>query len=170
MYGVFLLLLKHHGNPPGTKDLNWVFILYSAVLALDFLMLINFTMHIITPIENFASFGWAFVFMFAGVPYLAPLFAIFAAITGRQTLMKTMGNLNSMAIIFNIPLTMLLSIINRDDAVYLLLLTLMICAKIALSALGAKVRMFLINPRYSKNKVKLLKILSRQNHKMRVRE
>lgn len=152
------------------KDLNWVFTLYSAVLALDLMMLINFTMHIFTPAENYDKFGWAFLFVFFGVPYLAPFFAIIAAITGDSTLMKTMGNLNSIAIIFNIPLTMLLSIINGDDAVYLLLLTLMICSKIALSALGAKVRMYLINPRYSKNKVKLLKILSRQNHKLRLRE
>jgi hypothetical protein len=163
IFGIYLMLMKHHGSPPGTKDLNWIFTLYSAVLALDIMMLINFTMHIFTPIENFEHFGWAFLFVFLGIPYLSVYFAMIAAILGSDIALKSTNNMNSMMMMFNIPITAVLSMWNQDDPVYLLLLSLMVCCKIALSALGAKVRMFLVNPRYSKNKLKLLKILSRQN-------
>lgn len=170
IYGIYLMLMKHHGSPPGTKDLNWIFTLYSACLALDIMMLINFTMHIFTPLENFQMFGWAFMLTFLAIPYLSAYFAIIAAILGSDTALKATNNMNSMMIMFNIPITGFLSMWNQDDPVYLLLLALMVCCKIALSALGAKVRMFLVNPRYSKNKAKLLKILSRQNQKLQVRE
>jgi len=170
IYGMYLLFMKHQGSPPGMKDLNWIFTLYSALLALDIMMLINFTMHIFTPQENFKLFGWAFMFVFFAIPFLSPAFAIFSAITGSDTALKMTNNMNSLMICFNIPITMLLSMYNQDDPVYLLLLALIISVKIGLSALGAKVRMFLINPRYSKNKFKLMKILHRQNKKMQIRE
>jgi len=170
VYGMYLLFMKHQGSPPGMKDLNWIFTLYSAVLALDIMMLINFTMHIFTPSENFKLFGWSFMFVFFAIPYLSPAFALVAAITGSDTALQITNNMNALMITFNIPITMILSLWNHDDPVYCLLLTLMVATKIGLSALGAKVRMFLINPRYSKNKLKLMKILHRQNKKLEIRE
>lgn len=161
IYGIYLLFMKHQGSPPGMKDLNWLFTLYSAVLALDIMMLVNFTMHIFTPQENFKLFGWAFMFVFFAIPYLSPYFAVLAAMSGDDAALQSTTNMNSLVITVNIPITAALSMWNQDDPVYLLLLSLMVAAKVALSALGAKLRMFLVNPRYSKNKLKLLKILDR---------
>lgn len=110
------------------------------------------------------------MFVFFAIPYFSAYFAIIAAILGSDTALKATNNMNSMMIMFNIPITAFLSMWNQDDPVYLLLLSLMVCCKIALSALGAKVRMYLVNPRYSKNKLHLLKILSRQNKKLLIRE
>jgi len=106
------------------------------------------------------------LFTFFAIPYLSAYFALLAAILGSDTALKATNNMNSMMIMFNVPITAFLSMWNQDDPVYLLLLALMVSCKIALSALGAKVRMFLVNPRYSKNKLKLIKILSRQNQKL----
>jgi hypothetical protein len=78
--------------------------------------------------------------------------------------------MNSMMICFNIPLTVYLSWIKKDDIVYLLILAGMVAIKILISGISAKVRMYLINPRYSKNREKLDKILTRQNTKLKIRD
>lgn len=151
IYGVFLLLMKHHGSPTNSKDLYRIFALFAAVLTIDILLLINFTLHIFIPVTNFYEFGWLFFFIFFGIPYFSPLIAFFAAMTGNDQLLKTTGNMNSMMICFNIPLTVIFQWIYDDDPIYYLLLATMIFVKVCLSAVSAKVRMYLINPRYSKN-------------------
>ena len=71
---------------------------------------------------------------------------------------------------FNIPLTLFLSYLSHDDPQFLLMLTLMAFVKVAISGVSAKVVQHLINPRYAKNQQKLKKILSRQSHKLALRE
>ena len=71
---------------------------------------------------------------------------------------------------FNIPLTFILSLAQGDDPIYGITLLLMILVKVLMSMLSAKVRMFIINPRYSQNKEKLVKILDRQSHKKKLFE
>jgi hypothetical protein len=161
IYGVFLLLMKHHGSPTKTKDLNRVFALFAAVLTVDILLLINFTLHIFIPVTNFYHFGWLFFFVFFGIPYFSPMIAVLASLSGSDQLLKTTGNMNSMMICFNIPLTIAFMFLHDDDPIYYLLLASMVFVKVCLSAVSAKVRMYLINPRYSKNQEKLSKILSR---------
>jgi hypothetical protein len=84
IYGVYLLLMKHHGSPPETDELTPVFILYAAFLSVDILLLIHYTLHIFTPANNFTQFGWAFFFIFFAIPYLSPLLALIAAMKGSD--------------------------------------------------------------------------------------
>ena len=60
-------------------------------------------------------------------------------------------------ITINVPLTVLLSFYEDEDPVYYLVIILMVAVKIFMSALSAKIRMYLINPRYNQNKQKILK-------------
>ena len=110
------------------------------VLAIDILLLLNYTLHIFMPSVNFTRFGWAFCFFVFGVPYAAPVLAITAAFFGNATMMMTMSNLNAFEILINIPLVAMISLMQGDDPVYFLLLCLMILVKMALSATSAKVR------------------------------
>lgn len=68
------------------------------------------------------------------------------------------------------PATILLSIAFGEDVVYYLLLCFMVFVKVALSAVSAKVRMYLVNPRYQRNQEKLKKILQRQQGKIKTRD
>ena len=90
------------------------------------------------------------------------MLAIISTYTGNCDLMKTMGNVNSMMIMFNIPLTILMSIINNEDPLYYLVLIFMVVLKVFISGLSAKIRHFMINPRFQANSVKLVKILNKQ--------
>lgn len=122
------------------------------------------------PASNFGRFGWAFFFFIFGVPYISPAVAFAAALLGSPRLMKTMSNMNAYEIMVNIPLVALVGFLQDDDPVYLLLLSFMVLAKMALSATSAKVRQYLTNPRYTKNADKLKKILKRQKEKLQKRD
>jgi hypothetical protein len=78
--------------------------------------------------------------------------------------------MNSMMICFNIPLTVAFMWIHNDDPIYYLLLATIVFVKVCLSGASAKVRMYLINPRYSRNQEKLSKILIRQKDKLKIRD
>lgn len=170
IYGMYLLLMKSHGAPPKSKDLTVYFLIYSAILALDILLLIQLTFHCVTPSKNFHNFGWVFFFVMFGVPFFSPLFAYLGAIFGSQQLFKLTGNMNSMTIVFNIPLTALMLVWKHDDVIYLLILTFMLVVKSALSFITAKIRMYMSNPRFASNNSKLVKILSRQAKRLDTRE
>lgn len=105
-----------------------------------------------------------------GVPYLSPVFAFLAALTGNQNMLKLTGNMNSMTIVFNIPLTAVMCWFNDDDVLYLLMLAVMLVTKSVLSLITAKIRMYLSNPRFAANNSKLIKILRRQRKRMEVRD
>ena len=45
-YGLFLLLVKHHGKPPTGHDLTGYFVFMAAIVGLDVMVLMNFTYHI----------------------------------------------------------------------------------------------------------------------------
>jgi len=167
---IFLLLIKQQGSSPKSKDLNVFFILYACILALDFLLLLNYTLHIFMPGSNFTGFGWVFFFFIFGVPYISPMVAFAAAFLGNPNLMKTMSNMNAYMITVNIPLVALAGYLYEDDPVYLLLLSFMMLVKMGLSATSAKVRQYLTNPRYAKNAEKLKKILRRQTEKLQKRD
>lgn len=143
--------MKHFGSPTNTNDLNIVFALFSATLTLDIMVLINYTYHLFLPVSNFKTFGWPFFFVWFGIPYLSPLIAFCAAFIGSDSLLKTTGNMNAMMIQINIPVTVLFSWYYGEDVIYYLILAFMVFIKIALSAFSAKVRMYLINPRFNRN-------------------
>jgi len=67
------------------------------------------------PITNLSTFGWVFFFLYFGVPYLSPVLAIGAAISGSSNLLKAVGNLNSLECMVNIPLTLYACLIHDDD-------------------------------------------------------
>ena len=148
LYGLYLLLMKHFGSPTRTNDLNIVFALFAAVLTMDIMLLVNYTYHIFLPKQNFDQFGWAFCFLWPLIPYLSPLIAFVGAFLGSNNLLKMAGSMNSLMIQFNVPACILLSFVNNEDVIYYLLLAFMVFIKVALSAVSAKVRMYLVNPRY----------------------
>ena len=86
-YSIYLMLVKQQGSSPKSRDLTFFFILYASVLALDILLLLNYTLHIFVPAFNFVRFGWAFAFFVFGVPYAAPGLAIVAAFLGNPKMM-----------------------------------------------------------------------------------
>ena len=53
LYSVYLMLVKNHGSQPKDKDLNNWQLLYSVLLALDFMVLFHYTLHIFIPFDNF---------------------------------------------------------------------------------------------------------------------
>lgn len=161
LYGIYLLLIKYHGKPPARREIWPYLVVYSAVVAIDIVLLFNFTLHLFLPMSNFTSFGWAFFFVYFAIPYLSPIFAIISAVVGSVSMMKQVGNLNAFVVCYNIPITMFLALNNNDDPQYILLLLLMVAAKIALSGISAKICQNLVNPRYKKNKDKLVKIMKR---------
>jgi len=114
-YGLFLLLVKHHGKPPTGHDLTGYFVFMAAIVGLDIMVLINFTYHIFLPPTNFEKFGFAFFFLYPLIPILSPIFAITSAVVGSPTMLRTVGNLNATMIMFNIPLTMLFAYQAQDD-------------------------------------------------------
>jgi hypothetical protein len=87
LYGLFLMFVRQTGSHPNVKDLTPWFVTYSAVLSLDLIMLINYSLHIWLPMANFLSFGWAFVVWVAGAPYIASILGFLAAFYGDVWLM-----------------------------------------------------------------------------------
>jgi len=169
IYGLWLLFTKHHGSPPEARDLSSFFILYATILAIDILMLISFTFYCFLE-DNFSSFGWAFFFLHFGVPYFAPFIAFVSAITGNESLMKTSGHLNTMTVLFNYPITIAFLICKKDDLVYIFQLVIMLVCKFAINAVGAIIRQYLRNPRFSKNKSKIFKLIKRQRERFNERD
>jgi hypothetical protein len=157
--------MKHHGSPTKAKDFNLVFIMYSALIAIDAMVLFDYTMHIFIPVKHYEQFGWAFIWFYFGVPYFSLLLAVVSAYTGSHELMKLMGNMNSIMIVFNIPFTILVSAMNGEDPLYYLVLLFMVVLKVLISGLSAKIRHFIVNPRFQANATKLEKILNKQQQK-----
>jgi hypothetical protein len=137
---MYLLLFKHQGSPVGENNLNEIFILYSATLAIDFMVLLNYTLHILIPVTNFDKFGWAFVWLYFLVPYISPILAFYSAMFADEKVLKIMGHMNSIQIMVNIPLTILFSALNDEDPMYYLVLMFMVLIKVAVNVLSGKVR------------------------------
>jgi len=88
---------------------------FAAVLSLDIMLLVNLTFHIFLPVTNFTKFGWVFFFVYFLVPYISPILAITSAIQGSHHLLKQVGNLNSLVIMVNVPLTAIVATYMDDD-------------------------------------------------------
>ena len=88
IYGMYLLLVKHHGKPPGSTNLTPFFVAFAAVLSIDIMLLINFTFHLLLPVTNMSKFGWIFCCVYFAVPFLSPMIAIASSITGNPYMMK----------------------------------------------------------------------------------
>jgi hypothetical protein len=114
--------------------------IYSGLLSFDIMILINYTLHLFLPYFNFLKFGWLFFFFVILVPYSGPSIAFIASLKGSPYLMKVSGHMNSLSIIFNIPLVAILSFFYKEDVIYFVLLAFMIIIKMLLSASSAKIR------------------------------
>jgi hypothetical protein len=129
VYSVYLLLLKQNGSPAEHKDLTMYFVLFSALIALDLMLLINYSLHIFMPLFNFQRIGWAYVVYVFGAPYLSPLIAISGAFGGSVRLLKYSSYMSSMTILANIPLSVIIGIFVGEDPVYWLLFCFIIIIK-----------------------------------------
>ena len=148
IYSIYLLLMKQSGSPPNSKDLTNFFILYSGLLALDAMFLINYILHMLFPLNNFIRFGWAFLAYVFMVPLVSPIISFIAAFKGDARLMKVSNNMNSMTIMVNIPFACVVSYFQGEDPVFFLLFAFIILVKMGLSATSSKVRQYLSNPRF----------------------
>ena len=101
---------------------------------------------------------------------MAPFFAFVAAVAGSESMLKTSGHLNTMTVLFNYPITIAFLIVKNDDVVYIFQLMIMLVCKYALNAVGAIIRQYLRNPRFSKNKSKILKLIRHQRAKFDERQ
>lgn len=104
--------MKHTGSPSNFKDLNLVFALFAAILTIDIIVLVSYTFHLLLMINvaDKPGFGWVtLAFCLFGAPYFSPILAILASCTGNDQLIKTMGNMNSIMIAINVPLTLFFS-------------------------------------------------------------
>ena len=114
--------------------------IYSGLLSLDIMILLNYTFHLFVPYTNFLKFGWVFMFLMLLVPYSGPTIAFIASLKGSQYLMKVSSHMNSLTIISNNPLVLILSFYFDEDSIYFVVLALMIIIKMGLSTSSAKVR------------------------------
>jgi hypothetical protein len=72
------------------------------------------------------------------------------------------GNMNTMVMSFNYPITFFFMCVNSDISEYKLLIVLMYAVKVGLSVMTAKIRHYLRNPRYGSNEYQLRLIMARQ--------
>mmetsp|Transcript_41315 Transcript_41315/g.62935 ORF Transcript_41315/g.62935 Transcript_41315/m.62935 type:complete len:342 (-) Transcript_41315:60-1085(-) len=165
VYGTFLMAFKYHGEPPDRKDYNIILLVFSMLLTLDVVMVINFFVEIMTPGEedfSYDKWGWAFLFVYFGLPIAAPIVGFVGAMWKDPEVMKEMSNLNSIMLTFNIPLAVLSSIVTGGDPVFLLMFAFFTLLKMGISIISGKIRQVMSNPRYASNRNRLSKILSKQ--------
>jgi hypothetical protein len=140
LYGLYLFLMKQQGSPPKSRNLNFLFMVYSGLLSLDILILSNYTLHLFLPYTNFLNFGWVFMFLIFLVAYTGPTVAFVASLKGSPYLMKLSSHMNSLTIMCNIPLVLIVSFYYDEDSIYFVVLALMVIVKMGLSGSSAKVR------------------------------
>jgi len=126
-------------------------------MGLDIILLINFMTHLMYPAENLMDIGFPFLWLYPGLPIIAPFTGIIAIFKGSPSLMKLQANMNSTCVMFNYFLTFLMQMSCDDEPYYKMIIILLILNKITLSAVGAKVRQNLINPGFVKYQAKLQK-------------
>lgn len=155
------MFIIHTGSPTQSRDLRITMFIYCLVCALDVAMLSNFTFHCLQG-NNFKHFGFAFFFIYTGVAYFSPLLHILSAFSGSDNILRMAGNMNSMMLTINYPLTFIFMCINSDIAEFKVLLIVMIAVKMILSMMTSKIRTFLKNPRYGTNEYKLRIVMAHQ--------
>mmetsp|Transcript_4035 Transcript_4035/g.6815 ORF Transcript_4035/g.6815 Transcript_4035/m.6815 type:complete len:761 (+) Transcript_4035:2773-5055(+) len=164
----YMLFFKNVGSASMTKDPTQMIMVYSLTLALDLLLLTSITLEILSPeddYENMTIFGWAFLLFYPLVPYLAPLVGVLGALRKDISLMRALGNLNSFAIAFNVFISCLLCLFWHDDPAYLLMFLVFVLNKMVISAVSARLRQYMANPRFASNQHKLQKMMRSQRAK-----
>ena len=159
--GIFMLFINHMGSPTASRDLKFTMFMYCLVLSFDVAMLSNFTFHCFNG-HNFEHFGFAFFFLPLLVPYFSPFLHIVSAFTGNDNILRMAGNMNTMTVCINYPLTFFFMCCYSDIAEFKILLVMMLSSKITLSYLTAQIRQYLRNPRYGSNEYQLRLIMARQ--------
>lgn len=136
LHGVFMLFLNHMGSPTSSKDLKFTMFMYCLICSCDVAMLSNFTFHCFNG-HNFEHFGFAFFFLLFGVPYFSPILHILSAFSGSDNFLRMAGNMNTMLVTINYPLTFFFMCIYSDIPEYKILLIIMTAVKICLSYMTA---------------------------------
>lgn len=136
VYAIWLLFINHMGTPSYRKDLTCTFIMYSILMSFDITLLVNFTFHCFAE-DNFEKFGFIFCFVLFAVPYLSAIFHIIAAFSGEDIWLRVAGNMNSMLISINYPLTFIALMFMGDAVEYKVMLVLMTMNKCVLSFITA---------------------------------
>lgn len=106
IFSLWLIMLKHHGKPPGPRGLYCLFLTFSSLLSLDILLSFIIYMHVFNPIKNVWTFGLPWLFVIPTVTLLAPFWGIFASFAGSSGMLKTYSSMNATIFIVNYPLTL----------------------------------------------------------------
>lgn len=170
VYANFLLLMKHHGSPAEIADMTWYFVIYSGVLAVDIMLLLNMSIHTFYPRENFAKFGWSFWLLPPFASIFSPSFALSAALSGSVSQLKTVGMFNVQIVLISIPVTIYMAHFYADDPMFIVILLFVAVIKCIFSGISAKIVHILQNPRFFDNQLKLKKILRVQKRRIERRE
>jgi len=139
-YSLWLLMLKHHGRPPGRGGLNCLFFAFASFVSIDILLTVIIYVHVLTPFENIFTFGFPWLFILPLVTMLGPIFGFVGAMTGSPEMLKAYSSYNATAFLVNIPLTLLFAVYYGTQGFYLVVLLSMMITKVFLSFFGGKVR------------------------------
>ena len=113
-------------------------------LALDLMVTVYILLEIFRSndnLENYDSFGWAFMNVYFGLPILSPLLQYFGAFTTDIELLKEASNFNAYVNLVNIPLSIFACWLTEGDIIYIMIFLFLMLIKMALSTVSGKVRM-----------------------------
>ena len=159
-YSAWILMFKQHGRPPVDR-LNFWFLGYAVTFSVELLLSFLILLHIANPSTNVTKFGLPYLFILPGLTIVAPLWGFASVLAGSADMMKTYSNMNSTLIVVNYPLTLLyLWFSTKNQAIYGVIICLLILNKVTLSFFGSKVRQHFANPCFAKNQMKMKETLA----------
>ena len=139
-YSLWLLMMKHHGKPPGANGLNWLFFGFAATISIDILLTFVIYIHVLSPLDNVWTFGIPWLFILPCLTFLAPLWGFMGSMIGSPGMLKTYSSMNATVFLLNYPLTLAYMVWLEQSVFYLGIMVTLIFTKIFLSFMGGKVR------------------------------
>lgn len=139
LFSLWLLLLKHHGKPPGQKGLYCLFLTFAALLSFDIMLSFVIYIHVFNPIVNLWTFGLPWVFVLPAVTLIAPFWGLFASMAGSPSMLKTYSSMNATIFLVNYPLTLFYMLYMRQPAFYIVTILLLMINKVFINFAAAKV-------------------------------
>jgi len=119
LYAIWILFFKHIGKPPGSSGLYTIFLMFSALLSIDLIILVALIMHIFSPITNLNTIGIAFLLIYPFTSVLAPLSGALACLSGDARFLKFHSACNAACVLVTYPVTLAVQIYFRDEVPYI---------------------------------------------------
>jgi hypothetical protein len=154
-YALFLLAFKFHGKPPSRSSATYFLLIFSFLLTLDTMLTIVIGFHIYNPMQNWYQFGITFFGIYPLVTVLGPIIGVLGTLCASDRILKFMSSMNATAALINLPLTLACQVYFKDEPFYISAIVLLWFNKFLISYFGAKVRMHLQNPTFTRNTEKI---------------